>query len=115
MAPEYLFLAGLALLTLMQLRRGYRRQKDSSVEAASSNSLAEMQPTRQRAEPVELIRWQVEMHETARSLKAELDTKMGLLQQLIRIAESKRLELEQTIERADASDQAHSTDPVKTS
>jgi hypothetical protein len=44
--------------------------------------------------PAEFTRWQVEMHETARDLKAELDSKIGVLQALVAMArkETQRLE-----------------------
>ena len=44
--------------------------------------------------PAELARWQVEMHETARDLKSELDSKLSLVQTLVAQArhESQRLE-----------------------
>jgi hypothetical protein len=41
------------------------------------------------------------MHETARDLKAELDSKMGLLQHLIRAAAREREQLEAAIARAE--------------
>jgi hypothetical protein len=44
--------------------------------------------------PVEVLRWQVEMHETARDLQAELDTKMRALQVLMRDADEKIARLE---------------------
>jgi DNA-directed RNA polymerase specialized sigma24 family protein len=44
--------------------------------------------------PVDFLRWQVEMHETARTLKGELDSKLAALQALVIMArqESERLE-----------------------
>ena len=47
---------------------------------------AEKEAVRAAQPPVELLRWQVEMHETARDMKAEIDTKMVALQTLIRSA-----------------------------
>ena len=50
--------------------------------------------------PPELLRWQVEMHETARDLKAELDSKMGVLQQLNLLAMEQVQRLELAVARA---------------
>ena len=51
--------------------------------------------------PPDLLRWQVEMHETARHLKAELDSKMGALQAITRIASEESARLEAAIARAE--------------
>ena len=45
---------------------------------------AEKAAERAAQPPAELMRWQVEMHETARDLKAELDSKMVALKTTIR-------------------------------
>ena len=50
--------------------------------------------------PPNILRWQVEMHETARDLKAELDTKMLAVQQLIAIAQDQAGRLEKAIAEA---------------
>ena len=50
--------------------------------------------------PPELVRWQVEMHETARDLKAELDSKIGALQQLNLLAREQVERLELAVARA---------------
>ena len=75
---------------------------------------AEKQPTRARQKvaearktaplldaPPEILRWQVEMHETARELKAELDSKMSALQATTRIASEASSRLEAAIARAE--------------
>ncbi|MEX0819517.1 MAG: hypothetical protein WD070_07980 [Pirellulaceae bacterium] len=51
--------------------------------------------------PPEVLRWHVEMHETARDLKAELDSKMGALQAIIRLASEESARLEAAIARAE--------------
>jgi hypothetical protein len=57
--------------------------------------------------PDELVRWEVEMHEIARELSARLDTKIGVLAQLIRDADraSDRLEAALKAERQDEQDE----------
>jgi len=44
--------------------------------------------------PTAMAQWEVEMHETARRLSAQLDTKMGLLEHLIREADRAAARLE---------------------
>jgi DNA-directed RNA polymerase specialized sigma24 family protein len=92
-----MFLAGIVLLILIMFRRSYRhhlaRNRRSSGPVprrmqiqAADRALSET--------PDDVMKWQVEMHELARTLKAELDTKMRLVQLLIGQArvESDRLE-----------------------
>ncbi len=50
--------------------------------------------------PRDLLRWQVELHEVARDVKAELDTKIRVLQQTIRLAREENDRLESLIRRA---------------
>lgn len=53
--------------------------------------------------PDEAARWEVEMHETARELSAQLDSKMGALAHLIREADRAATRLEKAL--ADVDDQ----------
>jgi hypothetical protein len=50
--------------------------------------------------PREFQRWQVEMHDLARELSGQLDSKLGLLQHLVREADQQAARLEAAIERA---------------
>lgn len=50
--------------------------------------------------PAEYLRWEVEMHETARGLKAELDSKMAALLSLTRTAREEQQRLARLIEEA---------------
>ena len=50
--------------------------------------------------PEDLARWEVEMHETARTLSAQLDAKLGLLQSLILEADRAAARLEDALEQA---------------
>ena len=50
--------------------------------------------------PHELIRWEVHMHETARELSGQLDSKMGALRQLVREADRAAARLEAALEAA---------------
>lgn len=47
-----------------------------------------------RDAPAEVLRWEVQMHETARQLSAQLDSKMGVLQALIAEADRAAARLE---------------------
>lgn len=50
--------------------------------------------------PPDLVRWQVEMHELARDLKAEIDTKLVALQTLIAMARQEAARLESLLAKA---------------
>ena len=60
--------------------------------------------------PEDLLRWQVEMHDTARDVKAEIDTKLLALQSLIVIADEHSQRLEVLLERAKRS--GHGAEPA---
>jgi hypothetical protein len=51
--------------------------------------------------PVEIGRWEVQMHETARNLMGELNTKIAIVEQLVRDANQAAERLERAIERAE--------------
>jgi hypothetical protein len=51
--------------------------------------------------PVEIGRWEVQMHETARNLMGELNTRIAIVEQLVRDANQAAERLERAIERAD--------------
>ncbi len=90
-----LLTAGVALAALVFLRASWRRRAapNSSSTTTGDERLAEAPP--------ELLRWQVEMHETARDLKAELDSKLSALQALVALARHERILLESSIARAE--------------
>ena len=52
--------------------------------------------------PDEMLRWEVQMHEVARDLSAQLDSKMGALEQLIGEAERAAARLEAALSAAEA-------------
>jgi len=49
--------------------------------------------------PVDVLRWEVEMHETARALSAQLDSKMSALQALVQSAQQEADRLERLREQ----------------
>lgn len=87
-----LFLAVMAAVTTWLLLRSFLRRG-----AGGGRLNPPQQPARGTPlvdSPRDISRWQVEMHDLARDLSAQLDSKMGALQHLIRQAaeESERLE-----------------------
>ena len=92
-----MFLAGIVLLILIMFRRSYRHHSARNRRSSDPVPRRTQVKAADRAlseTPDDVMKWQVEMHELARTLKAELDTKMRLVQLLIGQArvESDRLE-----------------------
>lgn len=99
-----MLLAGMSLLALILLRRSYRyfgrRNRPNRPDVQTTRPSEHAMHDAPSAAPPEFLRWQVAMHETARDLKAELDSKMGALQHLVRQAAEQSQSLENSIERA---------------
>jgi len=99
-AAGYLFLLGIVLITMVLLRRIYRRRSTRPRHAgrASNRNIAAASNDRPTQPlPKEAQQWEVAMHETARELAARLDSKMVGLQQLLHAAEEERRRLEELI------------------
>lgn len=100
-----LFLGGLALVCAVLLFRTHR-QLSGKPKSGLSSPATWSQPKPQVAAPHrldaphDLRRWEVEMHDLARDLSARLDTKIGILEELIRQAASQAERLESAIEKA---------------
>ena len=82
------------------------RQRNRNRRASKSTPVGRLEPYQSQtlsplAAPPEAIRWQVEMHETARDLKAEIDSKLALLQSLVAMARQESERLEAAIARAE--------------
>jgi hypothetical protein len=92
-----LMAAGVALAALVFLRASWRRR---AAQSASPGAVADRGRQSLTNAPQELLRWQVEMHETARDLKAELDSKLSAWQTLVALARQERVLLERAIARA---------------
>lgn len=98
-----LFAFGVLMVIFMLTRRS-RRYLSKTRREQNQPVTRLVEPNRDRAlvdAPREVLRWQVEMHETARDLKAELDSKMGALQALVRQASAESARLEAAIQRAE--------------
>ena len=98
-----LFTAGLCVLIWMMLRRSQGRPGRSRAE----NEPLVRTPRPEKTAgvglidaPADVARWEVAMHEAARDMKAELDTKMIALQTLTRLAQTESERLEAAITRA---------------
>lgn len=91
------------MLIFLLLRRSKRYL--SKIKRPSTNTRRKLDESRKASPlldaPPEILRWQVEMHETARELKAELDSKMSALQATIRMAREESERLEATVARAE--------------
>jgi len=95
---QFLFLAALSAMIFILLRRSHRklinRKQDDSpmVRVPRPRKTTARQGTIDA--PPEVLRWEVEMHETARDLSAQLDSKMSALQALIADADRAAARLE---------------------
>ncbi|MFV1964121.1 MAG: hypothetical protein ACC628_01770 [Pirellulaceae bacterium] len=101
-----MFTVGVVLMTVILLRRSMRYYRGRRTgkgargrpKATAIHDFDRDQPLLDA--PPEVLRWQVEMHEMARGLKAELDSKMGALQVLVQLAREESERLEQAVARA---------------
>lgn len=124
--PQILMFGGLAVggLLLMRARQAFGERKDllrdgSGDEGAIDRPIKELLrgEARERSfdgAPVELLRWQVEMHEMARDTKAEIDSKLVMLQALVALAQEERARLEEAIARARKVSTGGQGDPLLT-
>jgi len=106
----FLFVAAVALLSVFLLRRSHRyfsRQKRDGGSAIVRTPRPQPEgPPRPADAPPEMLRWQVEMHETARELSGQLDSKMAALQALVAEADRAAARLEAALAETPA-DQDH--------
>jgi hypothetical protein len=98
-----MFACGVLMLIFILMRRS-RRYLHKTKREQKRRVARPAAPNRDRSlidAPPEVLRWQVEMHDTARDLKAELDSKIGALQAVVRIAGEESSRLEAAIARAE--------------
>lgn len=105
-APTLLMLGGIALACFLLLRSNSllfrRRGKDDTQQEVRNTRalLGERDKDSELADaPVDILRWQVEMHNTARELKGELDSKIMVVQALLNEVKAERLKLEQVLKQ----------------
>jgi hypothetical protein len=100
-----MILAGVVLLLLIVFRRFHRHFVDHDRHASTSTAKSShpAKPVSRSVEtPLNVVQWQVEMHELAASMKGELDSKMRLLQLLIGQARIEAERLEQLLAESDS-------------
>ncbi|MGH7193752.1 MAG: hypothetical protein ACREJM_09495 [Candidatus Saccharimonadales bacterium] len=100
-----LFLSGLGLVCAVLLFRTHRQLNTPPKGRLSPvSSWSKPQPKTPAShhldQPRGAQRWEVEMHETARELRGQLDSKISVLQHLIRDAAAETARLEAAIDRA---------------
>lgn len=118
-------LLGMALLVFgwvmfrLMIKRQARGSKQPSPERQVSNARQEMAKraprdadTALRDAPSDVLRWQVEMHETARTLKGELDTRIALLNATIRLSDQKLNEMKKLLAKIEALPSPEDEPPV---
>jgi len=98
-----LFAVGVVLAIAILMRRWnrYFRRRPSRRDAKAAALSASRTEQPLMDAPPEILRWQVEMHETARDLKAELDTKIAVLERLTIDAREQAARLEELLQRAE--------------
>jgi hypothetical protein len=102
-----MFIVGLGMLISILLRRWHRyygpRRRRREAPVLERTAREERKAGRSLSDaPVDVLRWHVELHETARDLKAELESKITALQVLIRMAGQEADRLERLIDSADS-------------
>lgn len=110
--------AALAAACFLLLRGNWLRQRRSATatpdpQAIQQSFAAKTREASAHHAPEDLLRWQVEMHELARDVKGEIDTKLLALQSLIVIANEQADRLESLLTRAEGTT-ANRTEPVLT-
>jgi hypothetical protein len=113
--PQLFMLIGMGLMIYILWRRSNRHFGKGGTAYRPQRRVSALEKGRDLAlcdAPPEVTRWQVEMHETARDLKAEVDTKLALLQILIQQSNSAAERLEQAIAIAEQKGIRTALDPL---
>jgi hypothetical protein len=103
-ASSYLLGAGFALAIYIFLRRRRTTEPEQPRRPFATVRPLSALKEREGERPIELLRWQVEMHDIARQLKAELDSKLSALQALVILAKRESERLEIAIQKAESLD-----------
>ncbi|QDU94408.1 serine integrase family protein [Lignipirellula cremea] len=97
-----MLMLGMGIAAFVLLRRRFlTRRKHRGKRSKETAPQASLRPGEIASAPPEFLRLQVELHETARDLKAEIDTKMRALSALSILAEERTAALERAIAEAD--------------
>lgn len=100
-----LFMFGLLMTAGTLLWRAQRQAKKANLAKTAAVEGCRPDPLTTKSHlqaPREFQRWQVEMHDLARELSGQLDSKLGLLQHLVREADRQSARLEAVIARAES-------------
>src|SRR5579871_2877785 len=92
---QLVFLLGLGLMAMILLVRSRRHFRQVSRREASANSSPRITRASAKAPPPSYEQWEVAMHELARDLTAQLDSKIRVLELLIRQADDAAARLSQ--------------------
>ncbi len=100
---EMLMMAAILAATTMlmiRIRRYMRRQKKSGPAIVRTDRPKQENPGHHLGLPPDAMKWEVQIHETARDLSAQIDSKMAALGHLIREADRASARLETALEAA---------------
>jgi hypothetical protein len=112
--PTLAFLGALALtifMLLLRVQRYYGRPQEPRPSLAPPPHEKPHERTRDLGDPSSMLNWEVEMHETARELSAELNSKMGVLEHLVREADRAAARLEAALAAARGASPQSTTAP----
>jgi hypothetical protein len=104
--PSTLCLILLAIIVVLLLIRtrmrlaGQRKHWSEEGCARDTRQIADRTMNADRPLPDDLARWEIQMHETARQLSAQLDAKLSLLQSITAEADRVARRLEEALDRA---------------
>jgi hypothetical protein len=99
---NWLLLGGVLAIAAVILRAQWRGRRREARQTLPSERMgrADAPHPRPHLPPEELSRWQVEMHDLARELSGRLDSKLALLEGLLREAREESARLERLLDEA---------------
>ena len=96
-----LFIVGVLMIALVLIRLLLRPKRGArAYESPLQNSPGA--PAHMLDAPADIGRWEVQMHETSRNLMGELNTKIAIVEQLVRDANAAAERLEKAIEQSES-------------
>lgn len=101
--PQVLLAVGVAVFVFIMLRRSRGVFRRAEAQYAAESRGAIHHASKQRAgesESADYLRWQVEMHELARDVRAEIDTKLRALSTMQTLADKTLADLQRAIDEA---------------
>ncbi len=98
---------------LFRTHRTLSRQRGGNATLVHTARPHRADPGHNLDAPPDVLRWEVQMHETARELSAQLDSKMGALQALIADADRAAARLESAMAGDAQASAAESSEPAR--